>query len=47
MSGDGRNLVLLQSIPVVSETVWVPVLDIPMRPDSKDRKPDQNDRKAS
>lgn len=47
MSGDGRNLVLLQSIPVVSETVLVPVISLPWRDDEQDRKPNEQERTAS
>lgn len=39
MSGCGRNLLLIQSIPVVDETVYVPLVQLPWRDDQQDRKP--------
>ena len=36
MTGNGRNLALTRPIPV-SDVVWVPVWDIPMRDDDRDR----------
>lgn len=46
MSGDGRRLHVTRNWPVIDEVVWVPIVDLPWRPDSKDRKPDQ-EREAS
>jgi len=46
MSGDGRNLVLIQSIPIVSETVLVPLISLPWRDDDKDRIHPEQERSA-
>ena len=47
MSGNGRNLALLKTIPVVDETVLVPVLRVPMRDDEQDRIQPEQEREAS
>jgi hypothetical protein len=37
VTGNGRNLVLLKTVPVVNETVLVPVIQLPWRDDEQDR----------
>jgi hypothetical protein len=39
VTGNGRNLVLLKTVPVIAETVLVPVIQLPWRDDEKDRTP--------
>ena len=47
MTGNGRNLALLKTIPVVAETVLVPVLRVPMRDDNRDRIQSEQIKEAS
>lgn len=47
MTGNGRNLTLVHSVPVQDVVVWVPLLTgIPWRDDELDRIPTDTERTA-
>lgn len=46
MTGDGRKLSLAKPVPV-QDVVWVPLIELPWRPDSKDRKPEYDQKESA